>query len=84
MQELMDDSLVGELFGPELDEALSDARQAKRESQLDALANAGDEERSQAAEEARKLLGDNQPQFVKDLDERLKLYRQGKPYHGDP
>lgn len=86
LKELMEESPVGEGFGPELHQALSDARQGERERALDAVGEAGGgAERSRAAERARQGLEEvsdafekSAPQLVRELREEDALAESGE------
>ncbi len=78
LKEMMEDSPVGQGFGPELRQALSDRNQGKLERDLDAAAEAGDQgSRSQAAGAARQGLEavseafeKSAPRLVQELKEQ--------------
>lgn len=79
MKDLLEDTPAGELFGPELEDVLSDESQAERENRLDALAEAGGEERSPAAAAARRGLEELSQAFDEGAPELLRDLRREDP-----
>jgi hypothetical protein len=76
LKKLVEETDVGEVFGPSLKETLGDERQTAREKTLDGLASAaGTEERKKAADAARQSLGEVTGAFDKSAPEIVRRLR---------